>query len=156
MDTQVLELLGRNYLVAELLRAGLEVGLPIRDRGVDLIAYADLNERVSTFIARPIQMKAASTSSFSIEAKYARFPDLILAHVWFLNDPRDTMVYALTYAEALTIANEIGWTNTESWRRGYYVTTRPSVRLVSLLEPHRMTPERWWLMVAGGASRRSP
>ena len=31
-DSQVIELLGRNLLVAELLQAGLEVALPIRDR----------------------------------------------------------------------------------------------------------------------------
>ena len=34
-DSQVIELLGRNLLVAELLQAGLEVALPIRDRGLD-------------------------------------------------------------------------------------------------------------------------
>jgi hypothetical protein len=84
MDSQVVELLGRNHLVGELLRAGLEVSLPLRDRGIDLIAYADLDERVKSFVARPIQMKASSSSSFSIDAKYAKFPELILAHVWHL------------------------------------------------------------------------
>ncbi|MGA3024700.1 MAG: hypothetical protein ABSF98_08030 [Bryobacteraceae bacterium] len=40
-DSQVVKVLGRNLLIAELLGAGLEVALPIRDRGIDLIAYAD-------------------------------------------------------------------------------------------------------------------
>ena len=43
MDSQVVEVLGRNRLVSDLLQAGLEVALPVRDRGVDLIAYADLH-----------------------------------------------------------------------------------------------------------------
>ena len=76
LDTQVIELLGRNRLVSELLRAGLEVAVPARDRGIDLIAYLDLIDpqdeakdpasagRVQRFAARPIQMKAASQQSF--------------------------------------------------------------------------------------------
>ena len=43
MDSQAVELLGRNRLVSDLLQAGLEVALPVRDRGIDLIAYANLN-----------------------------------------------------------------------------------------------------------------
>ncbi len=42
IDPQVVELLGRNKLISDLLRAGLEVALPMRDRGIDLIAYVDL------------------------------------------------------------------------------------------------------------------
>ncbi len=48
LDTQVIELLGRQRLIAELLRDGLEVALPVRDRGVDLVAYADLSRQKST------------------------------------------------------------------------------------------------------------
>ena len=42
MDTQTIEILGRNRLVNELLVAGLEVAIPLRDRDIDLIAYIDL------------------------------------------------------------------------------------------------------------------
>ena len=41
LDTQQIELLGRNRLVNEIIRANLEVTVPIRDRGIDMIAYAD-------------------------------------------------------------------------------------------------------------------
>lgn len=36
VDTQLVELAGRNWLASELLRAGLEVARPERDRGIDL------------------------------------------------------------------------------------------------------------------------
>ena len=75
LDNQVIELLGRNRLIDQLLRAGLEVAQPLRDCGVDLIVYS--GPRVP-FMARPIQMKAASGMSFSLDRKYAKFPDLIL------------------------------------------------------------------------------
>jgi len=83
-DSQRVELLGRNRLIAELLRDNLEVALPVRDRGIDLIAYADLSENVTTYVARPIQMKAAWTQGFGIDRKYEKFPDLVIAYVWHL------------------------------------------------------------------------
>ena len=86
MDSQVVEMLGRNRLVSDLLQAGLEVALPVRDRGIDLIAYADLGSKVSRFVARPIQMKAALGRSFSIDRKYAKIHDLIYAYVWHATD----------------------------------------------------------------------
>lgn len=148
-DSQVVELLGRNRLVDELLRAGLEVALPLRDRGIDLIAYADTGDGVAAFAARPIQMKAASAESFSIDRKYERFPDLILAYVWRVADAAQTVTYALTYAEALTVAEEMGYTKTESWQKGRYDCTRISGRLLELLEAHRTSPARWRQLIAG-------
>ena len=56
IDTQVVELIGRSRLIIELLGAGLEVAVPIRDRGVDLIVYVDLETKARSFIARPIQL----------------------------------------------------------------------------------------------------
>ena len=55
-DKQIVELLGRNRLVDELLRADLEVAIPARDRGIDLIVYADKGRGVKNFVAKPIQM----------------------------------------------------------------------------------------------------
>lgn len=83
-DTQIIEIRGRHRLVDEILQPGLEVALPIRDRGIDLIVYADLSEHVQIFVARPIQMKASSERSFGLYRKYARFPDLIIAYLWHL------------------------------------------------------------------------
>lgn len=88
MDTQLTELIGRNKLVDELLRAGLEVAVPERDRGIDLIAYVDLKSQATSFIACPIQIKAASAKHFSINRKYAKVRDLILAFVWHVHDDR--------------------------------------------------------------------
>ena len=120
MDTQVVELLGRNHLTGEIFRAGLEVARPVRDRGIDLIAYADLESKVETFVARPIQMKAASRRSFSLNRKYAKVRNLLIAYVWHLADPEDMVTFALSYAEARAVADKMGWTKTESWRKGSY------------------------------------
>lgn len=144
MDAQLVEMLGRHRLIAELLRANLEVAIPARDRGIDLIAYADLGTQVTRFSACPIQLKAAIGGSFSVDRKYAKFPNLLMAYVWYLEDPVRTVTYATTYPEAVAVADAMGYTKTPSWEKGLYVTTRPSPHLVAQLEPFRMTPERWW------------
>jgi hypothetical protein len=149
VDTQVKEIIGRNYLVNELLAAGLEVAVPMRDRGVDLIAYADLEARAGHFIARPIQLKARWEQAFMLERKYERFPDLLYAFVFNLADQTQTVVYAFSVTEGLAIAEEMGWTKTASWARGAYSVTKPGRRLMGLLEPFRMTRDRWWRVVTG-------
>lgn len=144
VDTQVVEIIGRNWLVNELVKARLEVATPIRDHGIDLIAYVDNGEHVQSFAACPVQMKAASKRSFAVRKKFGEFPNLLLAYVWDLDDPSLTTTYALTYGEAVGIADAMGWTATPSWNiYGGYSTSNPNKELVTLLSPFVMTPERW-------------
>jgi hypothetical protein len=156
-DTQLIELMGRHRLIEELLRDGVEVALPLRDRGVDLVAYADLGRQVARFSARPIQMKAVSDCAFLIDRKYERLADLILAYVWNLDNPSAAATYALTYPQAVEVGEEMGWTKTTSWQQeGKYVTTSPSQKLVGLLEQYRMGPGRWWTLVTSGSAAAGP
>ena len=150
MDSQVLEILGRNQLIGELLRARLEVSLPIRDRGIDLIAYADLNSDVQAFAARPIQMKAATNRSFGLDKKYAKFPNLLIAYVWHLDGNDKVATFALNYQEALGVISDMGYAKSTSWDRGNYVNTDPGVELRERLKPYLMSSETWWERIARG------
>jgi hypothetical protein len=143
-DSQTVEIIGRNFLVSLLARDGLEVARPERDRGVDLIAYLDLDESGGGFTACPIQMKAATNESFSLMRKYEKFPQLLLVHIWHVHEPDNACSFALNYDEAFSVAETMGWTKTTSWiDRDGYSTTRPSKRLMKLLEPHRMEVGSW-------------
>lgn len=143
-DGQVVERLGLNQLVAQLLEAGLEVAEPIRDRGVDLIAYAERTKPRRKFLARPIQLKAAWTASFRVDVKYRKASDLIIAFVWYLGEPSKTVTYALSSVEVESVATAMGW----DWKKwGSWTTTSPSVQLRKELERHRMSPEKWWRLV---------
>lgn len=156
-DTQVVELIGRNRLGSEILRDGLDVAVPARDRGIDLIAYADLSSNVKTFIARPIQMKASSEASFSIDRKYKRVANLIIAYVWYVHDANTTVTYALTYNEALAIARKCSGRakgNSASWKRGRYSTSKPSAELRGLLQRFKITEGKWWEKVTGTPYKR--
>ena len=151
-DTQIIELIGRNRLGSDILRDGLDVAVPARDRGIDLIAYADLSASVKTFVARPIQMKASSEASFSIDRNYKKLASLIIAYIWHVHDPNKTVTYALTYREALLIARKC-WDrasgSSASWKRGRYSTSKPSRKLRKLLEPFKVTEGKWWEKVTG-------
>ncbi|TXD35297.1 hypothetical protein FRC96_11520 [Lujinxingia vulgaris] len=144
MDRQCVEIIGRNILVDQLLRAGLEVAQPLRDRGIDLLVYSDLSEDGPDFQARPIQMKASSERRFGIDRKYQKFADLLIVHVWNVRCEDETLVYATTFEEAVRIGDEMGWTTTKSWvEHNAYSTSAPSKRLQTLLAPYAMTSERW-------------
>jgi hypothetical protein len=146
---QLVELAGRHRLIAELISAGLEVSIPIRDAGIDLIAYTPGRGTDRFFTACPIQMKAAVGASFSIHTKYKRIPNLILAYVWHVNEHDRCRIFAMTYHEAFQIAEESRWTKTNSWSKGAYVTTKPSTKILEKIKTFEMTPEKWWNKIAG-------
>lgn len=72
LDKQQVEVIGRNVVTNQLLREGIEVAEPVRDRGIDLIAYLrkEESERVQS---RPLQLKVASDRDFSVYKKYHDF-----------------------------------------------------------------------------------
>jgi hypothetical protein len=144
MDNQQREILGRLRLTEALIRAGLDVAHPVRDRGVDLIAYVDGDSNYGNFQAIPIQMKAATKEGFSIDRGYEKMRGLLLVYAWYVGAPEKTVFYAMSYAQALNIADIKGWTKTKSWISGnYYTSTSPDKKLKSYLEPFRMTDEKW-------------
>jgi hypothetical protein len=151
-DTQITELLGRNRLVNELLGAGLEVALPLRDRGIDLIAYADMERGIDDFFACPIQMKASKGAIVSLDKKYEKIHNLVIAFGWYVEKPAESVTYAMKYLEARQIIEEMGWSNSPTWKRkGQYAQTRAGTnkKLLNLLDQYKMSPERWRERIVG-------
>jgi hypothetical protein len=139
-DSQLIEIAGKHLLISHLIAAGFEVAEPLRDKGIDLIVYrGDEN-----FLARPIQMKASSLESFSLDGKYEHIPNLLLTYVWNVQTPERNEIYAMTFDEAVQVLKERGYDKTDSWRRKkYYFVRNAGVKLKDILEQHRMSPERW-------------
>ncbi|MEM9065279.1 MAG: hypothetical protein AAGB51_07295 [Planctomycetota bacterium] len=150
LDSQQTEILGRQLLIHQIVSAGFEVALPIRDRGVDLVVYSDLVDDTTEFVSVPIQMKAATRASFSIQQKYAKISNLVLAYVWNVSSPQRSEIYALRYPEAIGIGTRFGWDGRASWKhQGRSVTNKPSAVLTECLQEYRATPERWRDLVFG-------
>ena len=136
------EVIGRSFLIAQLTEGGIEVARPEREIGVDLLAY--VSDPNGPTLAVPLQLKAASARSFSIQRKYEGSPSLLMVHVWNVRSDEETEVYALTYREGLAIGDELGWTATRSWTVGaMYRTGSPKPALREALAPFRMSAEGW-------------
>ena len=141
LDTQQVEIVGRNILISLFMSDGIEVAMPQRDRGIDLIAYKDLDDG-GDFRAVPIQLKAFSRAGFGLQRKYEKFPNLRIAYVWFASEPLKSSVYVLSYKQAEELAQILGWTKTASWDNGSYVVNNPGARIVELLEPYKYAPTK--------------
>lgn len=140
LDAQQVEIVGRNLLVSLFVADGIEIAQPLRDRGIDLIAFKDLADD-GTFKSVPVQLKAFSKRGFGINKKYEKFPGMLIAHLWFTNEPLKAVLYIMTYQQALEIAETLGWTKTNSWIvQGGYTSNNPSMRVVSALKPYKYQP----------------
>jgi hypothetical protein len=84
------------------------------------------------------------SAGFSLDLKYKRFPHLLIAYVWNVQGPEPSDIYALTFGDALQVMEKRGHAKTDSWtKKGYYFVRDAGGELKKLLEPYRMTPERW-------------
>jgi len=142
-DSQLTEIAGKHLLISRLVAAGFEVAQTLRDKGIDLVAYLD-GEGGKEFAAYPIQLKASSHESFSLDQKYERFPRLLIAYVWNVQVPEQSEVYALTFGEAKHVMEEKGYLKTDSWtKKGYYFVRSAGPELKEMLKPYKMNTERW-------------
>ena len=142
LDSQQVEILGRNLIKASLIEAGIEVATPERDNGIDLIAYRWSQDGL--FTAHPIQIKAASSLSFGMDQKYAKIPQLIMVFVMNCRSASESTIYAMTYGQMVQVGDAMAWTKTASWtERDGYSTRHPSPKLLGLLTPHRVEPAKW-------------
>lgn len=140
MDEGGIELVARNYLVNQLYRCGVEVAQPLRDIGVDLVAYLDRDCPDRTFRAWPLQLKANSSEGFSIDGKYAAIASLMIVFAWHLESEAAVEFYALSYDEIESLAASMGWARQRGQR---WAVTKPSQQLRQLLQAHRVQPSGW-------------
>ena len=142
-DSQLTEIAGRHLLISRLVAAGFEVAEPLRDKGIDLVVYRD-GQGSKDFAAYPIQLKASSHESFSLDKKYERFPRLLIAYVWNVQTPERSEVYALTFSDAMKVMEQKGYAKTDSWtKRGYYFVRSAGPELKEILKPYKMNTKRW-------------
>lgn len=140
LDNQQVELIGRNYLISLLVAEDFEVALPLRDRGIDLLAFVDIDTKEQHRVV-PIQLKTSSNRIFSVHRKYKKFPGMLMAYVWYATEPSKTQLYIMTYADAEMLAEQFGWTRSEAnWisqgDKGGYSTSNPSKLQSIALEPY--------------------
>lgn len=134
LDTKQVELIATSWLESVLMREGFEVARPIRDKGIDLIAFLDRDE--IDFSAKPIQIKSAQAETFSVNRKYEN-RGIIMAYIWNAIG-KDPEVYLVPYEEAVELLHYIGNAiSSPSWQVGSYSTQKPSKKLKAVMEKYR-------------------
>ena len=144
MDKQQIGLIGKHILIADLFAANFEVAEPLRDRGIDLIAFRDGTDG-EEFEARPIQLKTSSVETFELYSKYERFTDLRIVYVWKAKNPVDAEFYCLAYPEAIDVLKSMKHAGYSILKeKGHWVTTKPSEPLKNALKSFQVNvPEDW-------------
>jgi hypothetical protein len=158
-DAQTIALLGRDRVIEQLHRAGLEVALPRRDHGIDVIAYVDKEE---AFQALPIQVKSSAGFRWVVNQKYGSFAEIVIAFALHLADEEKAVVYVLPHTENRAIAERLGLTQrAATWLRpkraaqgGYIWIDRPTPDLMAELKPHRASSDLWRSLVLRGIRTR--
>ncbi|HWG18905.1 MAG TPA: hypothetical protein VG225_00145 [Terracidiphilus sp.] len=139
-DSQLTEIAGKHLLISRLVAAGFEVAEPLRDKGIDLIVYRGDDK----FTAWPIQMKSSTQESFSLDRKYKKIPNLLMAYVWNVNTVKQGEVYLLTFNDAEKVMKAKGFAKTNSWtKNGYYFRRNADPELKGLLKQYGMTADQW-------------
>lgn len=143
MDAMTLRLLGRNRVIDDLLRAGLQSALPLVDgTGVDLFAFGVPRAAHEPWISAPVRVRASSGRAFAIDEGAERIPGLLHAFVWGLGGS-DERVYVLDHREARTIAEQMGFALPQTGQFALYDHQAPSRSLMELIEPYRTGSDRW-------------
>jgi hypothetical protein len=144
MDKQQIGLIGKHILIANLIAANLEVAEPLRDRGIDLIAFRDDMDG-GEFEACPIQLKTASDATFSLDEKYERFSELRIVYVWGAENPANASIFALTYQQAKSILEDMKFAKSPTWENTRkYTQTRPSKVLKDKLKDYLIVDPIEW------------
>lgn len=129
---------GEMMVAAELMRRGVEVAQPHSDVGVDILAYRlEPGATVPNRIV-PIQVKSASSVTFSFDKKWlAKSANLVWA--WRLETTPEFYVFdsIARIEEALGAT----YSASPSWAEyGAYTVTNPTAAVLDRMAPHR---DRW-------------
>ena len=128
-SSQIAEVVNRNALVTELLQLGFNAYLPVYDRGVDLIAYRDVDG-----ITYPIQLKGR----WIIDRKYRG------QGVW-IAFPEKEEWYVAPHDEMIVMGEAAGFCATASWTTGgAYSCPQMSSSLRSSMEPFRLAASTYF------------
>lgn len=145
MHKQHVEVVGRNIVTNQLTREGIEVAEPVRDQGIDLVAYLSKDDGADRFQARPLQLKVASDRAFSIRRKYLAFNQMYIVYVWRVAYPSDEPeIYVLDTDEMVAVGDERGWTTNPTWiDNDRWDETQATQATKRLIQKHRMKPGGW-------------
>lgn len=147
LDTEGISIVAQNRLIEQLVQAGVDVAVPARRHGFDLIAYLVPRDRSEHFGACPIRMKAAPGKAFGIDNTFESVANLLNVFVWGVGS-ESTSIFALTNRELSAVADQLGYSLSPAFQKGLYPQQQTSKNLTEALEPFRMSVDSWRAKIA--------
>ncbi len=132
--SNIIEVLGRNHLIAQLIEDGVHAAIPLWDHGVDLVAY-------HTDKARPLQLKVSAADRWGVYKKYEDVVGLLMVHIWNVKSSSDVEIYAMSYRDAVEILNTTStYATSGTWTKelGHYDISPVPKKLRDKLKKFRM------------------
>jgi hypothetical protein len=147
LDSEGVAIVAQNRLIEQLVQAGVDVAVPARRHGFDLIAYLVPRERSENFGACPIRMKAAHGKAFGIDNTFESIANLLNVFVWGVGT-ETTSIFALTNRELSAVADQLGYSLSPAFQKGLYPQQQSAKNLTEALEPFRMNVDSWRTKIA--------
>lgn len=134
---------GKQIFVSQVSAAGLKLAEPLQDPTIDYLIYrSEIQSR--EIVSCAVKVKTSIHETFSLFKTDLKASGSLLAYVWNAADPQKSSVYALTYREALRIVEDKPYAKSEAWvKDGRYTVVHAGAELKEMLEPYRMTRDRW-------------
>jgi hypothetical protein len=134
---------GKEIFVSQVTAAGLKLAEPLQDPSIDYLIYgSESGDR--EIVSCAVKVKTSVHETFSLFKTDLKVPGSLLAYVWNAGDPAKSSVYALTYREALKIFEKKPYVKSDAWLKdGRYTVVHAGAELKEMLEPYRMTRDRW-------------
>lgn len=120
-----------HWLEKKLAKEGFGSARPVKDHGIDLIAYTDIGN--NKFHAVPLQVKAADEARFVVERKYAG-RGIVMTYIWHAHS-RTPRLFLVPYEDAVKMLPE-QTQQAPCWvAKGIWSVPKPGKIWISKLEP---------------------
>lgn len=134
---------GKQIFVSQVKAAGLKLAEPLQDSAIDYLIYSSEVEN-QEIVSCAVKVRTSVHETFSLFKTDLKIRGSLLAYVWNAGNPHKSCVYALTYREALRIVEKKPYVKSDAWLKdGRYTVVHAGVELKEMLEPYRMTQDRW-------------
>lgn len=90
-----------------------------------------------------IKLSASAGQTIGVFHINRDIENLYMAYMWNVRDEGEPTLYVISYANAVLLAQNQGWTNAPSWKQpnGGYTTSKPSDKLLNDLERYKYTTD---------------
>ena len=115
------------------------------NKWADLIVVAYIDESGNSRQSNvPLKIHASEKRVFNLHRDYGGVDNLLIVYVWGVNSAVVAdAILALTYEEAMNVANAKPYPQSNSWSKGGSYNINAGQALQQMLAPYHIPPQTW-------------